>query len=168
MDVTGYKLHSDYRACLDRVENIAEQAARLVERKMREELGPVRVIVSDSYGTDEFVSRHEQRLVGSKRPARLTDSGPCGRTTIDTDGAVVLINAEVCGLTKELDVTLVHEMVHAVQLSRPEGRDLVLQRIRNNTKMQRLGWREAWGANRQVAADEREARRYEHLARKLR
>ncbi|MEW1803224.1 hypothetical protein ACIGO7_35410 [Streptomyces virginiae] len=168
MDVSGYKLHTDYQACLDRIEAVADQAAHLVERKMREDLGPARVIVSDGFGTEDFVRRHEQQLIGARRPARLTDSEPFGRTTIDSRGVLVLVNAEACGMTKELDITLVHELVHAVQLSRPEGRQLALQRIRNNHKTDRLSWSAAFTANRRVAADEREARRYEHLARKLR
>lgn len=168
MDVTGYKLHSDYRGCLDRVESIAEQATHLVERKMRQPLAPVKVIVSDDFGTDDFFRSHEQKLIGARRPAPLRDTAPFGRTTIDSRGVIVVINAEACGLSKELDITLVHELVHAVQSSRPEGRELVLQRIRNNHKIDRLSWSAAWVANRQVAADEREARRYEHLARKLR
>ncbi|MFD5675591.1 hypothetical protein [Streptomyces sp. NPDC127040] len=168
MDVAGYQLHSDYRACLNRVESIAERAATLVERKMRAPLAPVKVIVSDDVGTDAFFSSHEQKLIGARRPARLRDAAPFGRTTIDRRGVIVVINAEACGLTEQLDITLVHELVHGVQSSRPEGRELIIQRIRNNHKIDRLSWSAAWAANRQVAADEREARRYEHLARKLR
>lgn len=168
MDVAGYRLHRRHQKAMDRIEAVTDQAARLVTRKMREGMGPLRVIVTDSVGIDDYILRNDEQLVGRSRTRRLTSKGPAGRTDISPDGVLVVINAERCPADENLDVVLVHELVHAVQLSRPGAREEKLRHLRNNHGVEKLSWREAVGANWRVAADEREAGRLEYLAREIR
>ncbi|MBT2477622.1 hypothetical protein [Streptomyces sp. ISL-94] len=168
MDVVGYRLHRRHRGAIDRIEAVADQAVQLVTRKMREGIDPLRIVVTDSFGIDDHVLRNDAALLGTSKRQRLTSKSPAGRTSISEDGVLVVINAERCPADENLDVVLVHELVHAAQLSRPGAREEKLRHLRNNHGVEKLTRLEAWGANWRISADEREAGRLEYLASKLR
>ncbi|MFB7605262.1 hypothetical protein [Streptomyces gardneri] len=168
MQVTAYQLGTRHQSALARVEAIADPAARLVEKKLGERVGRVRIIVSDERGSRETVTQADQQVIGTTRRPLSVDSG-IGYTTLDpAGGTLVVIDAESCGTDQRIDETVVHELVHAVQFGRPGIREARLSAIRNNHGIHLLTWRQAFALNRQVAAHEREAARLESLARKLR
>ncbi|WP_329114496.1 hypothetical protein [Streptomyces sp. NBC_01353] len=168
MNVTDYKLGARYRSGLDRVEAIADQAARLVEKKLGERVGHVEIVVADRRNALEVLSKANQKLAGTTRKAPRQGLGS-GYTTLNPGGGtLIVIDAEACAAARNLDETVVHELVHAAQIGRPGKREAILANIRNNLGIDRVSYREAWAASRQIKADEREALRLESLARKLR
>ncbi|WP_411102467.1 hypothetical protein [Streptomyces sp. cmx-4-9] len=171
MDVSGYQLHRKYVPLLARVEEIADQAARLVQR-MRERMTPTRIVVAAQKHCPEVMMQAAQRVLGAQVRPRYVEStvGYLGITGLDADGTLVLINAGA--LIREpqqwLDETVIHELVHAVQFGRPGTRKLSLKGLRNNYDIEKLSMSRAWKANRRVGKDEGEAQALEALARDLR
>ena len=172
MDVTGHQLHRRYEPLLARVQEIADQAAFLVQQRMRERLTPTRIVVAAQKHCPDIVTQAAHRVLGissrCRYPARASDY--LGITTLDSAGTLVVINAG--GLVKHprhwLDETVVHELVHAVQFGRPGTRDLVLKGLRNNYGVERLSLTRAWKSNRRIDKDEREAQALESLASQIR
>lgn len=170
MDVTSYQLHRRYTPILARVEEIADQAARLVEQRMRERMPPTRLIVaSEKHCPVALIDNYRAALQTEIYPPGRPETDYMGITTISPDGVLVLINAEAHnGDLRQLDETVVHELVHAVQYSRPGMRDKEIQGIRHNFRLERMRIRSAWRQNRQTTRDEHEAEALEYLAREIR
>lgn len=167
--VEAYRLHRSYTPVLARVQTIAEQAAGLVTRRMRERLPHVTIRVSGERLLGLAVTEAEQQLLGTDR---LPISGCQGRevygvTTLGRHGAVVVINAK--GALEDggdVDRTLIHELVHAVQINRPGGQQHRMTGIRGAFGFLRSGPTPAF--DRQHDRDEREAQALEYLAREIR
>ena len=167
--VEPYRLHHSYTPVLARVQAIADQAASLVTRRMRERLPHVTIRVSGERLLGHAVTEVEQQLLGTDR---LPTSGCRGRevygvTTLGPHGAVVVINAK--GALEDggdVDRTLVHELVHAVQSNRPGGRQHRMTGIRGAFGLIQRGPTKAF--IRQYDRDEREAQALEHLANAIR
>ncbi|MEU8547813.1 hypothetical protein AB0C81_12575 [Streptomyces roseoverticillatus] len=165
------------RRTVQHVEAVAEQAKRLVEREMRARVRePLTITVTDTHGVWALSERAERESVGLPstlgqvllgylhRPAKPL----LGRLSVSWDGLLLLVNAEAHkGDLAEVNVTLVHELVHAVQLSAPGARDARLAQIRSNYGVQRFSRREAKAANRVIQRHEEQARVLEHLAAQL-
>ncbi|MBT2467828.1 hypothetical protein J7E97_08065 [Streptomyces sp. ISL-66] len=172
MDVSGYQLHRRYAPLLARVEEIAEQAARLVQQRMRERMTPTRIVVAAQKHCPEVMTQAAQRALGVDCRPRYSESavGYLGITALDSAGTLVVINAG--GLISHpqhwLDETVVHELVHAVQFGRPGSRELAMKGLRNNYGIEKLSLPQAWKTNRRIGKDEREAESLEVLARELR
>ncbi|GAA2803200.1 hypothetical protein [Streptomyces showdoensis] len=169
MNVAAYRLPGRYSKGMARIESIAEQAARLVQDEMRERLGHVEIVASDTRGYRGRILAAEQQILGTRTDPLWDYPESVGHTTLIPSGVLILVDLEATA-AGELDETLVHELVHAVQFGRRGKRDFVLAGIRNNHGIQKAGgWLKVTLVdNRRVAADEREAQRLEHLARKLR
>ncbi|MFC9821400.1 hypothetical protein ACFWG6_30970 [Streptomyces erythrochromogenes] len=166
--VESYRLHRTYLPALHRTEQIADQAARLVTRRMRERLPHVTIRISGERLLGQAVTEVEQQLLGTDR---LPSSGSQGRhvygvTTLGPAGAVVVINGKAVIEDRCLATTLVHELVHAVQGNRPGGQQRLMTGIRGA-----FGFIKG-GPSRQFIRrhdrDEREAQSLEHLASELR
>lgn len=172
MDVSGYKLHRRYAPLLARVQEIADQAAALVQQRMRERITPTRIVVAAQKHCPEVMMQAAHRVLGiSSRPVYGESAvGYLGITALDSTGTLVVINAG--SLAKQprhwLDETVVHELVHAVQFGRPGTRELAMKGLRNNYGVEKLSLTRAWKANRGVGRDEREAQALEVLARQIR
>ncbi|MFF5445461.1 hypothetical protein [Streptomyces sp. NPDC012888] len=170
MDVTGYHLHRRYDPILNRAAAIADQAAALVQQRMREPMPATRIVVAKEGNCPLALIENYRATLGTELwpPARpATDY--MGITTVSPDGALIVINAdEHDGSLRQLDETLVHELVHAVQLGRPGKRDEELRGVRHNFGLERMRIRSAWKQNRATRIDEREAQALEYLARDLR
>jgi hypothetical protein len=169
INVAAHGLDRRHRSILNRVEMIADQAAALVEHKLRERMGPVRLLVAAEASVVDCVRHAEQQVIGTRLPGRRHQKTPYGRTTLCAEGVLVVVNADAHDGEPlvELDTTVVHELVHAVQLSRCGARETAIRALRNNYREQRMDGREVWALNRQIKADEREARRLERLVLKL-
>ncbi|MGW9371162.1 hypothetical protein ACWGVR_14265 [Streptomyces xanthophaeus] len=166
--VEPYRLHPSYRPALDRTQAVADQAARLVTRKLRERLPHVTVRVSGERLLALAVTEVEQQVLGTDRlPASACQGRDVyGVTTLGPDGAVIVINGKAVIADQCLSTTLVHELVHAVQLNRPSGVRRRMTGLRG-----RFGLDPAGPTPRFIRLhdkDEREAQSYEYLARQIR
>ncbi|WP_328941548.1 hypothetical protein OG259_07695 [Streptomyces sp. NBC_00250] len=169
MQITPYKLDAKHQAGLERVERVADNCSGIVIRELRERTGHVDILVTSRRHFAEAVISAEQQAVDvGHRP--LLDDGydNWGFTTVSSRGAVLVVDVESCRSDREIDRTLIHELVHAAQFRRSGIRDLVLAGLRNNYGIHQLAKSEAKRLNRQIAAHEREAGRYERFARQLR
>ncbi|WP_424891177.1 hypothetical protein [Streptomyces sp. XH2] len=172
-DRTG---RSECRA-VQHIHTVAEQAKRLVEREMRARLcDPLTITVTDTRGVWALAERAERESVGLPstlgqvllgylhRPAKPV----FGRASVSGEGLLLLVNAEAHkDDLAEVNVTLVHELVHAVQLSAPGARAVRQAQIRSNYGIERFSRREAEAANRAIDRDEEQARSLERLAAQL-
>jgi hypothetical protein len=168
MQITAHQLGTRHRGALARVEAIADQAAQLVQKKLGERLGHVEIVVTDTRGYHESIVTAEQRILGTRTQSKYDLPPSFAWTTLSPSGALILLDAEATSV-RELDKTVVHELVHAAQFGRPGVRDAVLAGIRNNHGVEKAGgWLKVQLENRKVAAHEREAARLERFARQLR
>ena len=167
MQITPYKLGSQCRPSLARIERIADQAARLVQTKLREQIGHVEIVVTDTQNYADSILAAEQRVLGTCTRSRYDLPPSLAHTTLSQTGTLIVIDAQATP-DDEVDVTVVHELVHAAQFGRPGVRDAVLAGIRNNHGIKKVGWLKAQLENHKIATHEREAARLESLARKIR
>jgi len=172
MNVTGYQLHRRFTPLLERVQEVADQAARLVQQRMRERMTPTRIVVAAQKHCPEVVQLAEQQTLGVEHPPvyRRQAVDYYGITVFTPSGALVVINAGALRSEPkhQLDETVVHELVHAVQFGRPGTRDHGLKGLRNNYGIERLNTLKTWKANRRIDQDEREAQALEYLAHEIR
>lgn len=166
--VEAYRLHPSYKPALRRAEEVAGQAAHLVTRKMRERLPHVTVRVSGERLLGLAVTEAQQQALGTDR---LPSGASCGRdvygiTTLGPAGAVIVINAKAVIEDRCLSNTLVHELVHAVQINRPGGIQRRMTALRGHFGFHSAGPTKAY--LRQHDRDEREAQALEYLAREIR
>jgi hypothetical protein len=166
MNVTGWQLDRRYAPSLRHAQAVADRAADVVQRQLRESVGQVEVLLVSRAGMEDVLHQNEQRLLGASL-RRLKNPEAWAHTTASTVGTLIVVNAEDCP-QRELTKTLVHEMVHAAQFQRPGIRDYVVRMIRANHQLDRLSWRESRAMDRQLKTHEREAARLERLAREIR
>jgi len=168
MRIFEHRIGRQYQDTIDRVAEIAEPATALVERHMRGCIGRVEIAVTTSSGALDMVKQAHRDLLGARVGSDRWLGRQFGTTTISTSGVLVVVNAQICrGRTKEIDKTVVHELVHAVQFGEPGARDRILRSLRNNYRLEQLSRAEVRALNAQVDRDEREAERLERLARQL-
>ncbi|MFJ6348642.1 hypothetical protein ACIQKB_04095 [Streptomyces sp. NPDC092046] len=151
-----------------RIEAIAGQAARLVQDQMQERLGYVEIVASDTRGYLDRILAAEQQMLGTRTTPKWEYPESLAHATLSPSGVLILVDLEATP-ARELDKTVVHELVHAVQFGRRDVRDFVLAGIRNNHGVEKAGgWlKVTFVDNRRVAVHEREARSLERLASKL-
>ncbi|MFD9223790.1 hypothetical protein ACFWDI_28255 [Streptomyces sp. NPDC060064] len=168
MRIIEHRIGRQYQDTLDRVDEIAQSAIRLVEKHMRGSVGHVEIAVATNSGVIDMVKQAHRDLLNTKVATDRYLGRQFGTTTINESGVLVIVNAQICrGRTKEIDKTLVHELVHAAQFTKPGARDRILRSLRNNYRLEPLTRAEVRDLNRQVDQDEREAARLERLARQL-
>lgn len=149
-----------------RVQEVADPAARLVQQHLGERLPAVEIAVTTYRGLPDLLAKAHRTIVG-RRPLHAGYVGVrCkGTTTLTRTGVLVVVNAEACrGDLREIDATLVHELVHAIQYGRPGAYERGIRHLRNNYGIDEISQAEADAANRQVDLDEAEAEHYERLA----
>ncbi|MFI8499433.1 hypothetical protein ACIGFK_13190 [Streptomyces sp. NPDC085524] len=170
MDVSGYQLARRYAPLLERVQQIADQAAFLVRQRMRERMVPTRIVIAAQKHCPEVVIRSQQQTLGvNTLPLRSERCDYLGITTLSPEGVLVVINAGSMGSDQRtLDETVVHELVHVAQYGRPGAREIAIKGLRNNYGIEKLSHPKAWKLNWQISRDEREAQALEPLAREIR
>ncbi|MFD5419469.1 hypothetical protein ACFWJT_15770 [Streptomyces sp. NPDC127069] len=166
--VEPYRLHPSYLPALHRAEEVAEQAARLVTRKMRERLPHVTVRVSGERLFGGAVTEAAQQALGTDRlpTGAMQGRHVYGATTLGPAGAVIVINAKAVIADRCLSSTFVHELVHAVQLNRPGGIQHRMTGLRGLFGLSDADPTPAF--DRQHDRNEREAQSLEYLAREIR
>jgi hypothetical protein len=168
--IRGHRLSRQHQEALSHVERTAGAAAQLVCRRMGVRLHHTEIVVTTSQMTPDLLIEAHRSMFGNQLAIwglKRMPRSDFGITTINKAGILVVINADRCRSGGELDKTLVHELAHAAQFSRPGGRDTVAGYLRANYRIDRMSGREARDANRRVAGDEREAERLESLAAEL-
>ncbi|MFF1341110.1 hypothetical protein ACFVYT_24855 [Streptomyces sp. NPDC058290] len=169
MDVTGYHLSARYAKTLRLVGRVADQAATLVQQRMRERMPATSIQVVDGKRYLQALVEGQQAVLSTSRlPNRRSDPSVYGATTLSPTGVLILINAKACADPTNLVETVVHELVHSVQYGRPGNRENAIKGLRNNYGIEPMSWRGAWKINRIHDRDELEAQALEVLAREIR
>jgi hypothetical protein len=142
---------------------------RLVEQAMGRTLSPANIVITDSRRLRDVVLDAEASALGERCEVEwVSDGRHHGYTTLNRDGVVMVIDAEECQKWgNHADVTVIHELVHAAQLSHPKDRADYLQGMRHNHGLERLNPAEVRAVNRRIDTREREAGRLERLTCKL-
>lgn len=175
--VSTYKLPGS-SAALCSTKGMAEQAVRIVERSVRGSMPDVEIILSTAAGMAERGLAAELQLAGGKvtawnksrarHEARRRAGEAAGRAIARPDGSVlILINTEQHANSAHLAVTLVHELIHAMQYSRPGVRERTIRDLRHELGVARQSRRQAREHERCVREEEREAYGKEYLADRL-
>ncbi|MDJ0463646.1 hypothetical protein [Streptomyces sp. H27-C3] len=156
---------------------LAPLAARIVERSVPGRMPRVQVTVTTPRGLAELATSAETALVGDVddrvRARALADAnrharGAAGRAVALPDGGVLLLlNAHQHRTADDVAVTLVHELTHAMQYSRPGVRERMIRDLRDGFGIEPQSRREDRESARRLRAEEKEAYRAEHLASQL-
>ncbi|MBZ4319399.1 hypothetical protein [Streptomyces huiliensis] len=177
-EVTTYRTRpiSDQPA-VEHIARIAPDALAVVEDALNHRIkGVLSVVVTDTFGIVRMGTRAEREAahVVPTLWRRLTTHarrpvGPLyGRTAIAPGGLLVLINARPHhGDLAAVTTTLVHEFVHAVQLSRPGARTKRIAQLRAEYGLVPMSRAARRAADRAVDRDEVEAYALEPLADRL-
>ncbi|NGO76770.1 hypothetical protein G6045_14000 [Streptomyces sp. YC504] len=172
MKVTAHRLFG-HRHILREIQHVAPTAADLVTRNVRGRLPRLEIVLTTPQGMNELTVNTQIATIGgkvtpqarSKAARRLMweDHRVFGRTVLAPKGAVlILINARKVNHGEQVAPTLVHELVHAVQFTRPGIADLIIAGLKNNYGIEPLTRRDVRRYDRQLKAHEDEAYRMEH------
>ncbi|WP_420033716.1 hypothetical protein ACN2WE_14915 [Streptomyces sp. cg28] len=157
---------------------LAPHAMRHVSRAINGRMPAVEITLTSPRGMAELAVRTEAEVAGCtdrRTTARELKSATryardaAGRALVRTDGSVlILVNADQHRTTHEVAVTLVHELVHAMQFSRRGVRERLVRDLRDQYGVAKQTRDQAREHARLLEAEEREAYRAEHLADDLR
>ncbi|MFF2138351.1 hypothetical protein [Streptomyces sp. NPDC058193] len=176
LDVSTHKLFG-YGSTLRTAKRLIEEAVRIVDRAVAGRMPDVKVVLTGERNLAEVTTAAEWETAGctdkriqtralrdAKRHARDVD----GRSIPLTDGGVlIVINVDQHPNEATFAITLVHELVHAMQTSRKDVRDRLIAGLRHDLGVQRLSRRESRELDRLFEADEQEAYGSEYLAGRL-
>ncbi|WSE17174.1 hypothetical protein OG518_29670 [Streptomyces sp. NBC_01397] len=169
MKVTAYRVFGR-RNILREAQHAAPSAADLVARNVRGRMPRVEIVLTTPQGMGELNARAESALVPGASPRAVDKSRrmvardsrrSSGLTMPTRNGALVLLNVHQHPHPGLLAVTLVHELVHVMQLSRPGVRELYLNYVRHALDVAPMSRRELRFFERHMAAEEDEAYRME-------
>ena len=174
--VSTHKLPG-YGSTLRTSKRLTEQAVKLVARSVSGRMPDVEVILTNERAMPELMVAADIALAGaadrralkratseSKRIAR----GAQARAIPRPDGStLILINADKHPTPADFAVTLVHELVHAMQFSRKGVLERIVRDTRDGLGIERQSRRQAREHEQQVELDENEAHSREYLAEKL-
>ena len=170
MRFTAHRVGRQHQATIDRVHAALGPAVEIVEDEIRDRMGHLQLVVSNTSDMWQMVVDAHRPMFGRQdaRPWRREGGHAFGTATITSSGVLVVINAQACkGRPAEIDKTLLHELTHAAQFNRPGARDLIMRSLANNYGITPMTEAQAAAANRQVDTDEREAERMERHHRLL-
>jgi hypothetical protein len=168
MRLVEYRLARRYRPVVDRVDQVMDQAARLIAQREPHGLGPVEIAVTITDGIPDLMCAAHERLVGASDWDMWAGPGRHGVATLDSYGTLIIVNAQsLKGRQTEIDKTVLHELKHAAQFNRPGARETARKGIGFNYGIGWLEDREVRALNRRIARDEREAEAAERLHRQL-
>lgn len=176
LTVTTHKLPG-YRATLKTAQRLAEEAVRVVDRAVPGRMPDVQVVLTSErhladvttaaqFETAECTDKVVQAraLRAAKREARDV----AGRAIPLADGGVlVVVNVDQHPNEATFAITLVHELVHAMQTSRKDVRERLIAGLRNDLGVEYLSRRQNREHERCLEQEEREAYGAEHLARRV-
>ncbi|MER7172641.1 hypothetical protein [Streptomyces mesophilus] len=171
MKVTAHRLFG-HRHILREIQHVAPSAAELVRRSVRGRLPRTNIVLTTPQGLTELSVQTEIALLGgtvtpkartqAEREMRWADRSVFGKAVLAPKGAVlVLLNARKVNHGNQVAPTLVHELVHAMQFTRPGITDLILAGLRDSYGLEPMLRRDERRYERQLKAHEDEAYRME-------
>lgn len=174
--VSTHKLPG-YGSTLRTARRLTEQAVRLVNRAVPGRMPDVEVVLTTERGMVDLMAAADIALAGhadrralnrAVRQSRRTARDCQARAIPKPDGgALVLIDADKHPTPGAFAVTLVHELVHAVQFSRRGVRERIVRDTRAALGIERQTGRQAREHIRLLKQEENEAYGCEHLADQL-
>ncbi|UPZ27675.1 hypothetical protein MUK60_07485 [Streptomyces sp. LRE541] len=168
MRIVTHRLSGRHRSVADRVRQVADEAGRLASRHARSGLGNVELAVTTGRGIPDLVSTAHERIFNFSDWDAWDVPGVAGVTTIRRGGSLVIVNAEANrGSLAEADMTVIHELVHACQLTRTGAWELAARRHAHQYGIEFMTDREVRTAETQFVREEREAEKAERLASQL-
>ena len=166
-----------YRATLRTAKHLAEEAVRIVDRAVPGRMPDVRVVLTSERSVAEVATAAEFKTAEctdkrvrtrTVREANRSARDTAGRAIPLADGGVlVVINIDQHRNEAEFAITLVHELVHAMQLSRDGVRDRIVAALRHDLHVERLSRRQVREHERCLEQEEKEAYGVEYLAGRL-
>lgn len=176
LTVSTHKLPG-YRATLRTAKRLTEEAVRIVERSVAGRMPDVQVVLTSERCLAEVATAAEVETAGctdkwvqsrALRSAKKLAGETAARAIPLSDGGVlIVVNVDQHPNEATFAITLVHELVHAMQTSRKGVRDRLIAGLRNDLGVERLSRRQSREHDRLLEAEEREAYGAEHLAGRL-
>ncbi|MFH9615425.1 hypothetical protein ACH4MM_17175 [Streptomyces pratensis] len=176
LDVSTHKLFG-YGSTLRTAKRLSEEAVRIVDRAVTGRMPDVKVVLTGERNLAKVATAAEWETAGctdkrvqsralrdAKRLARET----AGRAIPLADGGVlVVINVDQHPNEATFAITLVHELVHAMQMSRKGVRDRLIAGLRHDLGVEKQSRRWDREHERCLEAEEKEAYGSEYLAGRL-
>ncbi|MFC8641612.1 hypothetical protein ACWGNY_10520 [[Kitasatospora] papulosa] len=176
LDVSTHKLFG-YRATLRTAKRLSEEAVRIVDRSVAGRMPDVKVVLTGERNLAEVTTAAEWETAGctdkrtqsrSLRDAKRYAREVAGRAIPLADGGVlIVVNVDQHPNEATFAITLVHELVHAMQTSRKGVRDRLVAGMRHDFGVERLSRRQSRELDRLLETDEKEAYGAEYLAGRL-
>lgn len=175
MNVTTHRRIPGVDRVEQRVLEIGEQAGSLAARKVGGRLPLVEIVLTDRKGVVSLVQQADVDLAGRvsrgrKAMGRIVDHWhvrPLAGTTLTATGVLVAIDATRHRDLRELDRTLVHELVHCVQLAAPGAREQHINYLRQQYGITTHSKADVQAYEQVIDQRERQAEQLESLAKQL-
>ncbi|MEU2495467.1 hypothetical protein [Streptomyces sp. NPDC007883] len=174
--VSTHKLPG-YGSTLRTAKRLADQAVRLVGRSVPGRMPDVQITLTTARGMAELSAAADIALAGAADRRAVTRAVRDGkrmsrdiqaRAIPRPDGsALILINADKHADPGEFAVTLVHELVHAMQFSRKGVLERIVRDTRDGLGIERQPRRQSREHLRLLKQEEQEAYGREYLANQL-
>ncbi|MCZ4122610.1 hypothetical protein [Streptomyces sp. H39-S7] len=166
-----------HRESLRIAKQLAKRAVPLVNRNVPGSMPDVQIVLTTARSLAELAVAVEAELVGGAdrralakavREAERHAREAAGRAVpLAEGGALILVNLDQHRTVADLAITLVHELVHAMQFSRRGVRERVIADVRDELGIKRLSHRQRRESARALEREEEEAYEREYLADRL-
>ncbi|MEU2456453.1 hypothetical protein ABZ604_02455 [Streptomyces sp. NPDC012473] len=173
LDVSTHKLFG-YGATLRTAKRLTEEAVRVVDRAVVGRMPDVKVVLTGERNLAEVATAAEWETAGctdkrvqsrALRNAKRLARDTAGRAIPLADGGVlVVINVDQHPNEATFAITLVHELVHAMQTSRKDVRERLIAGLRHDLGVEKQSRRWDREHERCLEAEEKEAYGREYLA----
>ncbi|MDJ0346267.1 hypothetical protein [Streptomyces sp. PH10-H1] len=166
-----------HRESLRTTKQFAQRAIPIVNRAVPGSMPDVQIVLTNARSLAELSVAAEAALVGGAdrralakavREANRHARDAAGRAVPLADGgALILVNLDQHRTPADFAITLVHELVHAMQFSRRGVRERVIADVRDELGIKRQSHRQKRESARALERDEDEAYEREYLADQL-
>ncbi|WP_031100253.1 hypothetical protein [Streptomyces sp. NRRL S-15] len=163
-----------YRATLRTAKRLAEEAVRVVDRAVAGRMPDVQVVLTSERCLAEVATAAEWETAGctdkriqarALRSAKRLARDTAGRAIPLADGGVlVVVNVDQHPNEATFAITLVHELVHAMQMSRKGVRERLVAGLRHDLGVEPMPRRLYREHERLLESEEKEAYGSEYLA----
>ncbi|WP_406147274.1 hypothetical protein [Streptomyces sp. NBC_01012] len=176
LTVSTHKLFG-YGSTLRTAKRLSEEAVRIVDRSVAGRMPDVQVVLTGERNLADVATAAEWETAGctdkriqarALRSAKRLARDTAGRAVPLADGGVlVVINVDQHPNEAVFAITLVHELVHAMQTSRKDVRERLIAGLRHDLGVEKQSRRLYREHERCLEAEEKEAYGSEYLAGRL-